>query len=259
MFGSMFRIAALSGLLLVLFVGTVEAFPGQCQGARTSRFDFPKTDANLLTALDVSASMFRHHEWLQYVGLARAVRDPEFLAAATSGAQRRIGFAVYTWSSGGHFTVIVPWTQIGSAVDAAAVSQMIENAPRGWLYSSYRETDRNRHGIGPRVPDSETDISSAMSYGLSMMVRAPYQTNRSIINIVGNGPDNSGAGPGGVRDLLSELGVTTNALVVGGDPDLTEYYRNYVIGGAGSFVLEVSQPEDFRDSMVLKFLMDLIS
>jgi hypothetical protein len=251
--------AALSGLLMGLPMGTVEAFSDQCKAARTSASNLPKTDANLLTALDVSASIFRHQEWLQYVGLARAVRDPDFLAAATSGIQHRIGFAVYTWSSGGRFTAIVPWTIVGSQADAEAISQMIENAPRAWLYSSYSGTGQNRQGAGPRIPDGETDISSAMSYGLSMMVSAPYQTNRSIINIVANGPDNAGAGPGGMRDLLSELGVTANALVLGGDPDLAEYYRNYVVSGSGSFVLEVSQPEDFKDSMIRKFLMDLVS
>ncbi len=127
------------------------------------------------------------------------------------------------------------------------------------MYSSYSGTGQRRQGVEPQVPDSETDISSAMSYGLSMMVSAPYASGRSIINIVGNGRDNAGAGPGGVRDLLSELGVTTNALVLDSDPDLAEYYRNYVVGGPGNFVLEVAQPEDFRNSLVLKFLMDLVS
>ena len=259
MSASMFRIAALSGLLMGLLTGTAEAFPDPCTAAPTSASNLPKTDANLLTALDVSASIFRHQEWLQYVGLARAVRDPDFLAAATAGVQHRIGFAVYTWSSGGRFTAIVPWTLVGSRVDAEAISPMIENAPKAWLYSSYSGTGQNRQGAGPRIPDGETDISSAMSYGLSMMVSAFYQTNRSIINIVANGPDNAGAGPSGVRDQLSGLGITTNALVLDGKPGLAEYYRNFVIGGCDSFVLEVDQPEDFRDSMVRKFLMDLIS
>ena len=91
-----------------------------------------------------------------------------------------------------------------------------------------------------------------------MLMRSPFLSNRNVFNVVGNGPDNIGNGPGPIRDVLSASGVTTNALVLGGNSALAEYYRTNVIGGSGSFVLEVSDPADFRDSMVLKFLMDLV-
>ena len=74
-------------------------------------------DANLITALDVSDSIMRHEEWIEFDGIARAVVHPDFLAAVLAGRHGRIGFAVYTWSSGGSYRVVVPWTVIGSIED----------------------------------------------------------------------------------------------------------------------------------------------
>lgn len=56
-----------------------------------------RTDANIVTAIDVSDSIGRHEEWLQQTRLVRALVHPDFLRAATAGPHRQIGFAVFTW------------------------------------------------------------------------------------------------------------------------------------------------------------------
>ena len=81
----------------------------------------PFTDANLVTALDVSASIMRHEEWLEVEGLAKAVVSGAVLDAIAGGEYGRIGFAVHTWSSGGRFEIVVPWTLIASPGDAEGV------------------------------------------------------------------------------------------------------------------------------------------
>jgi Protein of unknown function (DUF1194) len=68
------------------------------------------TDANLITVLDVSDSIMRHEEWLEFEGLAKAIVDAAVLDAIAGGRYGRIGFAVFTWSSGGRFEALVPWT-----------------------------------------------------------------------------------------------------------------------------------------------------
>ena len=83
------------------------------------------TDVNVVSAIDVSDSIGRYEEWLQQTGLVRALVHHDFLRAVTAGPQRRIGFAVFTWSSDRKFDVLVPWTVIGSAEDAAHVSQVL--------------------------------------------------------------------------------------------------------------------------------------
>jgi hypothetical protein len=81
-----------------------------------------RTDANILTALDVSDSIDEPAVALQFEGMARAVLAPEFLQAVSAGTHGRIGFAVYTWAAGRNLRIVLPWTLIGSADDARRVS-----------------------------------------------------------------------------------------------------------------------------------------
>ena len=49
------------------------------------------TDFNLITAVDVSDSITRNDEFLQYSGLARGVVNPAFLGRIAEGSEQRIG------------------------------------------------------------------------------------------------------------------------------------------------------------------------
>ncbi len=214
------------------------------------------TDANLVTALDVSDSIMRHEEWIEFDGIARAVVHPAFLNAVLAGRHRRIGFAVYTWSSHGKLRVVVPWTVIGSADDAERVTRLLWGAPR---------IDRSEHygfSRNPRrrpPPGFQTDISAAIRFGSAMIESAPKGAERAVINVCGNGVDNVGEGPERARDRALASGVTINGLVVGDKPEVVAYYRSRVVGGTGSFVLEVKEPAGFADAMVTKLLMDLVA
>ncbi|RWP67321.1 MAG: DUF1194 domain-containing protein [Mesorhizobium sp.] len=76
-----------------------------CGASPAANAAVPGTDANVVTAIDVSDSIGRYEEWLQQTGLVRALVHPDFLRAATAGPRRRIGFAVFTWSSDGKFAL----------------------------------------------------------------------------------------------------------------------------------------------------------
>ena len=51
--------------------------------------------------------------------------------------------------------------------------------------------------------------------------------------------------------------MVVNGLVIGARPGVADHYREHVQGGAGSFVLEVSDPKDLGAAMLEKFLRDL--
>jgi hypothetical protein len=121
-----------------------------------------RTDANLVTALDVSDSIMRHEEWLEFEGLAKAVTSAALLDAIAHGQHGRIGFAVFNWSSGGRFELLVPWTLIASTADAEGVATMLRGAPRigrpGWVrYGGRRE-------VPPTGPDLHTDTSATIEF-----------------------------------------------------------------------------------------------
>ena len=49
-----------------------------------------------------------------------------------------------------------------------------------------------------------------------------------------------------------------NGLVVGyGLAGDVEYYRKHVIGGPGSFVMQVSNPQEMTDAFLAKFRLDI--
>jgi Protein of unknown function (DUF1194) len=215
-----------------------------------------RTDANLVTALDVSDSIMRHEEWLQFEGLAKAMVSAAFLDAVAGGRHGRIGFAVFTWSSAGRFEVLVPWTLIGSIADAERVASALRAS--GIDRSSWLRHGNGSDGRPPR-PELQTDISATIDFAANLTLMAPHAAPRAVINICANGRDNVGDGPPAARDRALASGLVINGLVVGDTGGLGGYFREHVQGGAGSFVIEVTQPAALLEAMVDKLLRDLIA
>jgi Protein of unknown function (DUF1194) len=214
------------------------------------------SDVNLITALDVSDSIMRHEEWLQIEGLAKAVMSAAVLDAIAGGRYGRIGFAVHTWSSGGRFEIVVPWTSIESVEDAEGVA----TALRGFAIdrSSWKSHRKSSSGSG-KTPDLRTDISDTIDFAASMALRAPHVSDRTVVNLCANGTDNVADDPRAARDRAMAAGVVINGLVIGGRRGLAGYFREHVQGGAGSFVMEVVQPVALANAMIEKLLRDLIA
>jgi len=215
------------------------------------------TDFNLITAVDVSDSITRSDEFLQYSGLARGVVDPAFLGRLAEGTERRIGFVAITWSSGGAVNVIVPWTVIETRADAERVAAQFESAPRidRSTFGRYRpltsSVDRSSTGM--------TDIAEAIQSAVQMSLTAPYTARRSVINILSNGVDNNGQDPSTIRDQAISMGITINGIVFGDRDDLPDYFRQRVIGGPGAFLMTINQPADLPKVLEKKFWQDMIA
>ena len=218
-----------------------------------------RTDVNPVTAIDESASVGRHGEWLQYNGMAQAVMSSLFLEAVRdSGVHRRIGFVVVAWSSHGNVRLVVPWMVIASEADAFRAAGLIERSSRVDR-SSWEDQDET--GV-PRAADElgwETDISAVIDAAISLIDAAPFLGERGVINILANGRDNVESGPQMATQRAVSLGLTVNGIVFGNDQRLAEYFRRHVIGGAGAFVESVNtDPRTFEEIMLRKFLRDLL-
>jgi Ca-activated chloride channel homolog len=232
-------------LLLVVLLALL-ALAAPVQGERL------RVDVNLITAIDVSGSVDSHGEWLQFDGIARALEDPAFLQIVVAGFHGRVGFTVFTWSSGGEFLAVVPWTLIASIEDARRVGRELRQA-RGIPRFGYGTAH-----LRPWRSNGATDISEALLQATRLGIGAPYRAPRTVINICANGSDNIGEDPERARDEALALGLVVNGLVLGREAGkLAAYFRDKVQGGEGSFVLQVREPADLASAMVSKFVMDI--
>ena len=216
-------------------------------------------DANIVTGLDTSDSIGRHEEWIEREGLARAVAHSSFLNAVEAGVHGRIGFSVYTWSSDGRSEVLVPWTVIASPADAARVSRHLLSAR---LIDDHRfgGGDEDDGEDGEAVEEHLTDTAEAIRLGANHLRSAPFPSQRRVINIVGNGLSNTGEQTWRARQDALEQGFIVNGLVLGRDlPNVVQHYQAEVIGGPGSFLLQVIGPGALTEAFTSKLRMDLAS
>lgn len=210
-----------------------------------------QTDANIVTGLDISNSIDVEEIKDELTGLAQALRDPRVMKAIAEGRHRRIGFAVFAWHHG-QFPPVVPWMTIASPQDAEIAARAIE--ARQLVDLELEGRARVEWYIG-RL----TDLSEAIEHADAMLRTTPYEGERNVINIVGNGKDNVGEDSGETRDRVVARGGAINGLVLGGDPAMVEYYRDVVIGGRGAFVMSVERDADVADAFARKFIADIVA
>ncbi len=196
-------------------------------------------DLELVLSVDSSGSVDELEFELQRVGYAEALVHPDVLRAIRSGPHRAIALSFVEWSGPGIEAEIVGWTRIATPADARAVARQILAAPR-------------------TIFGGGTGIGAAIASGLARLEASPFKAKRRVIDISGDGFNNKGMLPDLVRDAVVARGVVINGLTVG-DPDgwLTEYFKEFVIGGRGAFALAAMDFKDFQRAVVRKMFREI--
>jgi hypothetical protein len=84
--------------------------------------------------------------------------------------------------------------------------------------------------------------------------------SRRVIDVSGDGANNRGRPSSEARDDAVREGVVINGLpILALEPYLDDYYRNHVIGGAGSFVIVTKSYEDFAEAVLMKLIIEISS
>ena len=221
------------------------------------------TDANLITAVDVSGSIKAADERLEFEGMAAAVLDPRFLQAIARGRHGRIGFVAFTWANG-EFVSLVPWTRIASASDAALVAARLRSA-RGKSVAGYAMAASGKRrmripGHRPWRTGDATDVSGALERAIEVSAAAPFASGHKVINVCANGIDNIGGLPDAARDRADDEGLIVNGLILGDREEadaIATWFRDHVQAGPGSFVIEARGFEDIASALLAKFLFEL--
>src|SRR5262245_54136027 len=170
--------------MLALCLALLAAGPAAADGIAT--------DANIVTGLDISNSIYLDQMALELAGLAQAIRDPRVLKAIRAGRHHRIGFAVFAWHHG-QFPVVVPWMVIDSSASTLVAAHAFEM--RKLINVDLEGREQVEWYIG-RL----TDLSEAIDHASALLQAAPFEADRAIVNIIGNGDDNVGEEPDDARD-----------------------------------------------------------
>ena len=206
-------------------------------------------DLQLVIAIDVSASMDESRRRVQREGYARAIRSAEVLAAIKSGPHGRIAIACFRWASPDYQRVIVPWTIVETPADADAVARAIEREPL--------------------AAEGGTSISAALLFSERLLHAAGVRADRKIIDVSGDGPNNSGPLLSPARHSVLASGVTINGLAIAplrkeertfgpfAPTTIRSYYQDCVIGGAGAFVIAVDDVDDFEPAIRTKLTREI--
>ena len=207
-------------------------------------------DLLLVLAADVSRSVTEPKFKLQREGAAAAITHPEVVRAITSGPNRRIAICFLEWATAGQQNVVIDWTVIADAESARSFGGKLVELPRSFSGS--------------------TAISHAIDFAMIQLERAPYKAERRVIDVSGDGTNNSGRPVTAARDDALAKGVTINGLVIltplaesfrpehtnppGG---LEKYFQDNVIGGFGAFTVVAESHASFGRALTKKLIAEI--
>lgn len=196
-------------------------------------------DLELVLAVDSSSSVTDDEFRLQMLGIAAAFEDPSVLGAIEEIAPLGIAVTLLQWSSNAAQAVAIDWTKITSSQEALLFAQQVRRSRR-------------------LVSGGATSMNNAIIHAVQSIQRNGFEGLRKAIDVSGDGRANEGKSPAIARDYANRLGITINGLaILNEEPELTDYYRAWVVGGAGSFLLTADDFDDFAEAMQRKLLFEI--
>lgn len=239
----MTRLGPRIALLLVGFA-SMSPVPAQTS-AQTGGRPVP-VDLALVLAVDVSGSVDEAEAALQRKGYVDAIADPRVVKAITSGILGRIAVSYFEWAGDGWQVPVTDWTMIDGVSSARAFAKKLSDAPLG---------------SGPW-----TSISDAIDFSVGLHEANPFEATRKVVDISGDGPNNTGGFVVPARDAAVAKRITINGLAIMNNrpnfgrkpmPNLDLYYRHCVIGGRGAFVIVANGFKDFARAIRRKLILEI--
>lgn len=193
----------------------------------------------LVLALDSSASMDAKEFDLQVRGIAAAFKDPAVLETIRNLQPLGVAVAITQWGGPGESRVVVPFTHIQTHRQAKAFGFRASRGTRGFYATT-------------------TSIASAIEDSVALMEVNGFVGQRRVIDVSGDGVDNSGLDLKTARDIADSAAVTVNGLAIESEQSgLFEYYQQNVITGADSFTVKAVDFEDYARAIREKLLREL--
>jgi len=200
-----------------------------------------RTDVSvaLVLAVDCSFSVSNDRFELQKRGYAAAFRNPQVVNAIRTLATQSIAVTMFQWTGPQLHVVVADWALIKDRASANAFADTLAAAPR-------------------RLFRGGTSISGAIDYARVLLAGSSFKGRRRIIDISGDGSNNSGRPVTIARDQAVADGIGINGLpILTVEPGLDRYYYENVIGGPGAFMIPAANYDNFADAVLKKLISEI--
>lgn len=228
-------------ILVVSLLGAV-ASPALAQ----SRAAVTEVDVQIVLAVDISYSMDPEEQRLQREGYIKAITSQEVIDAIRKGLIGKIAVAYLEWAGHQERQVVIDWRIIDGPETARAFAAELEGKP-------YRRAFR-------------TSISGGIQASVDLIEKSGIRAMRRVIDVSGDGSNNSGPHVEIARDDALAKGIVINGLPIlmpranqrfVDIPNLDVYYQDCVVGGPGSFMIPITTPEEFITATRRKLILEV--
>jgi len=209
-----------------------------------------EVDVKIVISVDASGSVDPTEFRLQIDGITNALRAPAVQRAVRAGPKGRVLAAVLIWSDAAYPKYPTAWFELG---------------PDGTFEGFATEIEKfkiSAPGV-PAIGGGGTNIGDGLIYAINMLEENTVPASRLVIDVSGDGPESKPWVKGAVelpqaRALAAAKGITVNGLAIEADiAGLHLWYEANLITGAGSFVEQAADFQDYRRAILKKLLREL--
>lgn len=196
----------------------------------------------IVLAADVSASINEDRFKIQRDGYAAALQHWRVHQAIEGTSRRSIAVTLVEWSGPNEQRVVVPWMVIASEADGERFAALL--------------------GAEGRSFSGQTGVAAALAFAQLQFETLPFRADRLVVDVSGDGIENSGGNTAAARDALVMFGATVNGIAIlegqfPGEAPVDEFFRDHVVGGPGGFVMIAHDFDVFAYALVSKLIREV--
>ncbi|MBZ0167768.1 MAG: DUF1194 domain-containing protein [Candidatus Omnitrophica bacterium] len=209
-------------------------------------------DLELSLLVDVSSSVDSDEFTLQKQGYANAFNNAVIQTAIANGTIGSVAVNMVMWSSANpaNQEEVVSWTLISDVTSAQAFANAILAVPRPFFGTTGPGTAINCVVNGGCVNQSD-DVTA-----ISTFASNDFDGTRKVIDVSGDGAQNTGADTKTASNNAASNGITINGLAIG-NQTLVDWYTDNVITGDG-FVVAAADFDSFGTAVLEKIQAEII-
>ncbi|TAA45873.1 DUF1194 domain-containing protein [Corallincola spongiicola] len=194
-------------------------------------------DVELQLLMDISGSVNHQEYLLQRDGYAQAFSNDQVQQSILQGELGKVAVQLVMWSGQNQQSVMADWTLIDSVTSALDFSASLAELARPFWHM--------------------TGVGDAIDFGVAQFEDNGFNGTRQIIDVSGDGIENSG------RDTLQARGDaltkvdTINGIVISPYQSVNDFYMDEVVGGENAFLMQVDRFEQFGDAIQQKLSYEI--